>query len=203
MSQRRTSAEIEQTRTALAAAARRIVRRSGAKSLTMRALAREANCAVGLPYKVFANRDELILQLVVEELVRLSKEFDEWVSSAGRHTVGENLDRFASILLDADSPAVLGANDIDDAVISQRLRSAASASGMPATLDAAVAEYLRGEQLLGRVRTDVNPEAFGFLITGAVHNLVAAEEQYPRPSREKLRAYLQSCADALAPDAPQ
>ncbi|MFC7547759.1 TetR/AcrR family transcriptional regulator [Plantactinospora sp. GCM10030261] len=183
----------------LVTAAKRIVRRSGAKALTMRALATEAGCAIGLPYKVFMNRDELVLELVAEELVRLSREFRDWVSSAGRGTVGGNLDRFATILLDADSPAVLGVNDIDDVAISARLKRVTSESGLPRAFDAAIGEYLREEQRIGRVRADVDTEAFGFLITGAIHNLVAAGEQYPRPARRTLRSYLQACARTLAP----
>ena len=45
-------------RSDLVQVAQRIVARDGAAALTMRALAAEAGCAVGLPYKVFASRDE-------------------------------------------------------------------------------------------------------------------------------------------------
>ena len=49
---RRTPETTEALRTSLVAHALRLVEREGAPALTMRALAAEAGCAVGLPYKV-------------------------------------------------------------------------------------------------------------------------------------------------------
>ena len=62
-----------------------------------------------------------------------------------------------------------------------------------------MADYLAGEQKLGRVAADVDVKAFGFLITGAIHNLIEAGAAYPRPDRRRLRRYLSAVADQLAP----
>ena len=199
MTARRTSEEIREQRQALVSAAREVVRRDGAGALTMRAVAREANCAVGLPYKVFANREELVLDLVAEELGELAAALNGWVKTAGRHTVGGNLYRYARILLDGDVPALLHANDIDDQAFAERLREVMAASGLIESFDGAIAAYLAEEQRLGRIRADVDTATFGFLVTGAVHNLVTAGDLYPRPSARQLRAHLDACAAALAP----
>jgi AcrR family transcriptional regulator len=196
---RRTSEEKQGQRALLVSAAREVVRRDGATALTMRAVARQAGCALGLPYKVFANREELVLELVAEELGELTSSLNAWVRTAGRHTVGGNLYRYARILLDGDVPALLHANDIDDLAFAERLRDVTAASGLIDSFDTAMAVYLTEEQRLGRVREDVDASTFGFLITGAVHNLVTAGELYPRPSARQLRSHLDACAAVLAP----
>jgi AcrR family transcriptional regulator len=199
VTQRRTSQEIQTTRALLLAAAQQIVRRSGARALTMRAVAKEAGCAVGLPYKVFANREELVLELIMAELTEVSQALDGWIASAGKYTVGGNLDRFAGILLESETPALLHANEIDDQSLATRLRGITVESGIVRSFDEAIAQYLKEEQRLGRIRSDVATDAFGFLITGAIHNLVTAGEMYPRPARAALRRYLRSCAEAIGP----
>ena len=199
MTARRTSEEKQGQRELLVSAARRVVRRDGAGALTMRAVAREAGCALGLPYKVFANREELVLDLVAEELGELTSALNAWVRTAGRHSVGGNLYRYARILLDGDVPALLHANKIDDQAFAQRLRDVTAASGLIDSFDSAMAIYLSEEQKLGRIRGDVDTATFGFLVTGALHNLVTAGDLYPRPSARQLRAHLDACAAALAP----
>ena len=199
MTARRTSAEIQAQRRMLVDAAREVVRRDGAAGLTMRAVAREAKCALGLPYEVFANREELVLDLVAEELGELTASLNAWIRSAGRNTVGGNLYRYARILLDGDVPALVHANDIDDRAFTERLRDVTEESGLLDSFDRAIATYLAEEQRLGRIRADVDTATFGFLVTGAIHNLVSAGDLYPRPSARRLRAHLDACAAALAP----
>jgi hypothetical protein len=83
---------------------------------------------------------------------------------------------------------------MDDAVV-----ASAHGSGLVRSLDTAVADYLAAEQRLGRVAPDVDVAAFGFLITGAVHNLVEVGAAFPRPSRRRLRRYWSSVAATLSP----
>src|SRR5258705_12724760 len=101
---RRTAEQTGQLRAVLLGHAYRLVTREGAAALTMRALAAEAGCAVGLPYKVFASREDIIAELILAEFERLRAAFRDLVASAGTGTVGGNLARYARVLL--DSPAV-------------------------------------------------------------------------------------------------
>jgi AcrR family transcriptional regulator len=178
--------------------ARRLVERDGPAALTMRSLAAEAGCSVGLPYKVFVDRTELVGEVVGAEFVRLRLAFEEIVAMAGTRTVAANLARWAGQLL--GSPAVALAHDTahDD-----RLRSAidraAGDTGMVHALETTVAAYLEAEQREGRVDPTVDVRAFGFLIAGAIHNLVVSGEIYPRPSERQLRQILRSVAETLAP----
>jgi len=105
--------------------------------LTMRALAAEANCAVGLPYTVFPNREALVAELVAIELTRIRQQLDEWSAGAGTRTVGSNLDRYASLLLDADTPSLILAGSLGDSALDSAIEGSAHATGLARSFDAA------------------------------------------------------------------
>lgn len=65
------------------------------------------------------------------------------------------------------------------------------------SFDTAVASYLRAEQRLGRVREDVDVAAYGFMITGAIHNLLTVGAAHPRPSRSRLTRVLDGIASSI------
>jgi AcrR family transcriptional regulator len=195
---RRTVEGSRELRASLVAAAQRLVAREGAGALTMRGLAAEAGCAVGLPYKVFTSRDDLVVEVIVAELVRLRDEFEALVADAGQRTVGENLGRYARTLL--ASPAVGLARDIvHDDELTATIDERAGQIGIVAALETTVADYLAAEKRLGRIDPDVDAEAFGFVVAGAVHNLIVSGEAYPRPSQRRLEQMLAAVADRLAP----
>lgn len=193
---RRTAQATEDLRASLVELAQRIVARDGAAALTMRSLAAEAGCAVGLIYKVFANRHELVAELIYEEFVRLRDAFDELVADAGRRTVADNLGRYAELLL--SSPAVaLGHGDEHTQALSEAIDAKANQTGVVAALETTVARYLAAEQRLGRVDPDVDVTAFGFVIAGAVHNLLVSGDPYPKPGMRRLERMLGAVADRL------
>ena len=195
---RRTPEQTRSLRASLLEHARRLVAREGAAALTMRALAAEAGCAVGLPYKVFANRDELVAELVAAEYERLAAAFAELVAGSGTGTVAGNLMRYAELLL--DSPALALVAELQhDAGLLRTLDARAAESGLVPALVGTVVEYLAAEKRLGRVAADVDEDAFGFVIAGAIQNLLVSGEQYPRPERERLARMLAAVAARLAP----
>jgi hypothetical protein len=53
------------------------------------------------------------------------------------------------------------------------------------------------------VAADVDEGAFGFLLAGAVHNLVVSGPAYPRLSRRQLRQRLEAIVARLRPHAPR
>ncbi len=185
-------------RASLVEAALRVLDREGADGLTMRAVATEAGVALGLPYKVFANRNDLVGAVVAAEFRRLGAAFEAIVASAGTGTVGGNLGRWAEALL--GSPAAgLSHDHAGDAEVEAAVDAAAGESGLVAALDRTVVDYLAAEQRLGRVAPGVDVRAFGFLVAGAVHNLLVSGAAYPRPSGAELRRMLTAVAEALAP----
>jgi len=195
---RRSAKNTDELRAALIEHARRLVNRDGAAALTMRALAVEAGCAVGLPYKVFADRHEIVAAIVEPELQRLRAACEELVERAGTGTVGGNLTRFAATFL--DSPAVGLADELlADEAARRSLAAAAHNTGIgPADFPRVVGEYLAAEQAAGRVAPEVDTDAIGFLVAGAVHNLLAAGEAWPRPTRAELEHILTATAEAIA-----
>lgn len=165
----------------------------------MSRLASEAGCAVGLLYKVFVDREEIVIEVAASELGDLGSRMASWAAEAGSGSVSENLNRYASILLDSGTPALAHAESISGERLRARLAESAEASAFFESLDTAVADYLALEQQNGRVREDVDATAFGFAITGAIHNLVASGPAYPSPDREELSRYLGAIAAAIAP----
>jgi AcrR family transcriptional regulator len=197
---KRTAETTQELRAALLEHAQRLVSRNGASGLTMRALAAEAGVSLGLPYKIFADRREIVDEIVSAELRRFGAAAENFLARAGTHTVGDNLIWFASIVL--NSPAAPLAHELhaDD----QRLESATSVAERtrlsPTSFPAVLADYLTVEQRAGRVRDDIDCEAFGFLIAGALHNLLIAGPGWTHPERRQLERYLTATAHAIAKD---
>jgi AcrR family transcriptional regulator len=192
---RRSPESTEELRASLIDHALRLIEREGAEALTMRALAAEADCAVGLPYKVFADRRELVQAILRRELEELDGVITTLVSRAGRHSVGANLAWFADRFL-ASPAAPLVREEI--ATDGDTVGPHGSHLGMN-DLEVALGRYLATEQDAGRVRSDVDVEEIGALVAGAIHNLVVAGAAWPRPSGAQLRRRLDALAAALAP----
>lgn len=200
MAVRRTPEATAQLRGELIEHARGLVRRNGPRALTIRALAADYGCAVGMIYKVFADRDELITDLLTVELRELAERLERWSSDTGKESVGDHLDGFAAIMLDSPATALVHSEEPGVARLEQRLGAGEDETGFLRMLERAVPDYLEREQRLGRVRKDVDTSAVGFLVTGAVHNLVAAGAGYHRPTRPELRAHLTGLARLIGPN---
>lgn len=201
MSPRKRSEETtQQLRVHLLDHARRLVIRDGASALTMRALAAESGVSVGLPYKVFADRREIVAEIVHGEVATLRAASDDLLARTGSGTVGGNLMWFAKVVL--DSPAVPLAQELlADQALTESVTAAADRTGVgPSGLPHVFGSYLVAEQDAGRVAGDVDTDAFGFLIAGALHNLVIAGQAWPRPDRPHLERYLAAVATAIAAD---
>ncbi|HUP75597.1 MAG TPA: TetR/AcrR family transcriptional regulator [Acidimicrobiales bacterium] len=186
-------------RTSLVAHARRLIARGGASALTMRALAAEAGCAVGLPYKVFTDRHDLVAEICHEEFKRLADAGGELAARAGTSTVGANLVWFAEQLL--QSPAVTLAHEVlADQHLAKIVTNRVHDSGTgPGAFEAVFANYLAAEKQAGRVASDIDETAFGFLLAGAIHNLIMSGDAWPRPTRRQLKQWLDAIAAAVAP----
>jgi AcrR family transcriptional regulator len=196
----RDDASTEALRRSLVDHARTLVAREGPDALTMRALAAEAGCSLGLPYKVFSDRKAIVVAICEAELQRLAEAAVDLRSRVGTATVGENLTWFSSLLL--DSPAVGLVHEIlGDAPTPAMAREHLDGGGVGG-FEGAYDAYLVLEQAEGRVRADVDTRAFAFLLAGAAHNLVVAGAAWPRPDHDQLASWLEAVADAIAPPSP-
>jgi AcrR family transcriptional regulator len=165
----------------------------------MRALASEAGCATGLPYKVFIDRHELVVEVVHAEFDRLHTASEELLSRVRTATVASNLMWYSQIIL--DSPAVALAPEIaGDHALSKAVTAKVHVTGIgPGAFETAFASYLAAEQRGGRVAANVDTDSFGFLLAGAIHNLIMSGEAWPRPTRRQLQQRLAGVAAAIAP----
>jgi AcrR family transcriptional regulator len=121
----------------------------------MLALAGEAGCAVGLPYKIFTDRREIVVAIVHAELSRLRIACDELVARAGTETVGRNLMWFAETFL--DSPAVALAQELfaDEALV-RSVNAGAHDSGISlAAFPSVPSRYLAAEKQARRIAQNV------------------------------------------------
>jgi AcrR family transcriptional regulator len=164
----------------------------------MRSLAAEAGCATGLPYKVFADRHEIVLEIVHGELVRLNAAEEDLARRAGRGQVGANLAWFADEVL--GSPAVAFVHEVsgDDGLSKQFTHRVHGTGVGPNVIERVFASYLAAEQQAGRIDPSIETDVFAFLLGGAVHNLIVSGETYPRPTKRQLQQHLTSVANALA-----
>ncbi|GAA3377708.1 hypothetical protein GCM10020367_54440 [Streptomyces sannanensis] len=187
-----------QLRSSLIEHARRLIARDGAAALTMRALATEAGYSVGLPYKIFTDRREIVAAIVHIEVEKLRATCDELVERAGTATVAGNLMWFAEAFL--DSPAVALTEELlSDKALRQSVTATAHDAGMsPGALPVVLSRYLAAEKQADRVAPHIDEHAFGFLIAGALHNLLVAGEAWPRPARPELEQILTATAAAIA-----
>jgi AcrR family transcriptional regulator len=178
--------------------ARTIVRRDGAAALTMRALAAEVGVSLGLPYKVFADRREIVTEIVRGEINTMRTATEELVTSAGRGMVGDNLMCFAEVIL--RSPAAPLARELhsDDQLLGSVTGAADEAGVGPTGLVNVLGRYLAAEQQAGRVAGHVDTDAIAFLLAGALHNLLIAGPAWPRPNQRKLKQNLRGIAAAIA-----
>ena len=62
-------------------------------------------------------------------------------------------------------------------------------------------DFLTARQREGDVRGDVDVEAFGFLLTAAMHHVMVAEEPFPAPDRSTLARYVAAVAAQLTDQA--
>jgi AcrR family transcriptional regulator len=190
MAPRRSAETTEELRASLIDHARRLVARDGPAKLTMRALAAEAGCALGLPYKAFADRQDLMVELVHASFGDLRATGDELQRRVGRETVAGNLTWFAEWLL--DSPGVaLAQHVMSDETLAHSVVAHFRATGEgPTQLESMLSDYLAAEQQAGRVSPEVDTDAFGFVLAGAIHHLVVMGHGYPRPSKRTLAEIL-------------
>src|SRR5215471_12479133 len=129
-------------RASLVEHARDLVAREGPDRLTMRALADEAGCALGLPYKVFADRQELVLELVRASFGDLHAKGEELIRRVGHGTVAGNIAWFAEWLL--DSPGVaLAQHVMQSPALGEAVVADFHATGHgPSLLEGVVSDYL-------------------------------------------------------------
>lgn len=190
----RPAADIVALRENLLDHARNVVAREGVGGLTMRALATEAGTAVGLSYKAFDSRDELLAELARRAIAELTTELDEWAATPGG-SLDQRLREFAEIVMMSDAPSIVaqlpGGTGADGP-----LRDAFD-RGDAREWDRMLADFLAERRLTGEVAPEIDTEAYAFLIAGALHHFIASGPAWRRPDPTVVERHLSAVAAHL------
>jgi AcrR family transcriptional regulator len=171
------------TRERILAAAREVMLGKGLVRATTKEIARAAGLSEGTLYNHFANKEELFLCTLNElpsGFVSLMRGLHERV---GTETVPAVLSQVAASALEFYAEAIpMGASYFADPELLARHRELLQQRGAgPQRANDAVAAYLRGEQRLGRVRDDADPEAVAYMLLGALYQYVYWRQFLGRP----------------------
>ncbi|WP_036555496.1 TetR/AcrR family transcriptional regulator [Nocardioides insulae] len=183
--------DTEALRGSLLEHARAVIARDGVDGLTMRSLAGQAGTAVGMSYKAFASRDELLRELTRSSLHELAAQIEEWAARPGG-ALADRLMEFADLQSASDAPALV-AHLGHDSRGGQILQKAVD-DGATRSWATVMTEFLRAGQQRGTVRGDVDVEAFGFFITAALHYVLVTDRPFLAPDRTTLEQYVTGIA---------
>ncbi|MGC4748654.1 TetR/AcrR family transcriptional regulator [Micromonospora sp. DT201] len=161
----------------LIASAERLIAQRGAGRLTVRDIAREAGVADGVLYNHFADKEELLAYALQARVQSAERAAGGPPGQAGSRTVEANLRAYLTWAL-AFHAAVLPAfaGLLHQPVVLQRLAGLPQGDG---PVRAAVVDYLRAEQRLGRVAAHARVDAVAALIVGVCHDLVLRHLLHP------------------------
>lgn len=192
---------IPEVRQHLFAAAERVLVRDGPAKLSGRAVTGEAGVATGLLYAHFADFDEFLVGYAVDRAFQLSATAAALPRLAGS---GDPVDNLCDALL-AAPPATLRTLTrlyVLRPGLTARVHAVlgAGTAGL-AAVEHAAADYLAGEQRLGRLAAEADPEALALAVVGVLHHLVLAadDEADLRPRIERaVSELLRGCGTASA-----
>jgi AcrR family transcriptional regulator len=161
------------TRERLIDATERIIRSGGIMAVTTKDIAQEAGFAEGTLYRHFPDKAALLLAVFRE---RLEGDYVSLIIAlpqrAGEASVAANLEQLAVAAVQfftqtAPLSAAIAANPDLAARHNAELREHGVGPEVSAN---ALAEYIRAEQRLGRVRADANPAAVATILLGVCYN---------------------------------
>jgi len=195
----------ENLREHLISTAARLIDQRGSAGLAVRDIAREAQVADGALYNYFEDKEDLLAQALLAHVGRVMNQAPRLIAEPGTGTVAENLaefvDRglavlvrvvpaFAGLLAQpkvlsrfhdmVGGGAAFGTPGADDEPAERSAEPRPDEPGQ-AGLPDLLTQYLRGEQRLGRIDTDVDVEAVSTLIVGAIHGQVLPRVVFATP----------------------
>ncbi|GAB2994492.1 TetR/AcrR family transcriptional regulator [Amycolatopsis acidiphila] len=188
------------TRDEILAAASRIMREQGYARATTKEIARAAGYSEATLYKHFADKTEIFLGVLSEQLPALGALLTELAEDAGKGTVRANLVKVARAALDfyvASFP--ISASLFSTSDLRTKHRDAVRERGVgPRNPQRMLSRYLRAEQRLGRLPRATDVDAMAALLLGACFQqafLISFEGEPPAP--DELDALAKSLVKPL------
>lgn len=152
----------------IVAAAQQVIRERGVAHCTTREIAQVAGCSEGSIYNHFASKEELISRAVGDRLCGFPAHVRHLPEQAGTADVAANLVELArsAIVFFHHLAPLLGAMVADPDRRRAHMREVDERGQGPRWALRAVADYLRREQELGRVRADAAVDGAAQLLLG-------------------------------------
>ena len=194
------------TRDRLLAATRDVVRDVGYSRATTRAIARAADVTEGTIYRHFPDKTTMFFAAALGPHNEMLTQFADLPDLAGTNTLAENLTtaliRLAQLREDILplELAILTDPELATGRTAARLDAVSLATGGPPER---LAEYLRSEQRLGRLRADADPQLVARTLLGLLFALSlepsAADGDGGRPDPALIGSAVDLVVRGLAP----
>lgn len=157
------------TRERIVEAARNVIHDKGLTRATTKEIAQAAGVSEGSLYNHFKNKSELFLHVIGELPANFIGLVEGLAEHAGQGTMRGNLREVATAALTFYRESIpMGASFFAEPELLELHRKALKDQDAgPHKPNLAVADYLRAEQVLGRVQANVDPEATAYLLLGA------------------------------------
>lgn len=157
------------TRQDILEAAGRVAQKQGLWSMTTRQIAEEARCSEGSLYNHFQSKDELLRCLLEEFGGRFLLTARTLPDRVGENMVRDNLIEFArdAVVFFRERAPMLAAALGNPSSYHQAARRLHKQGHGPGRVADHVVAYLRGEQEIGRLRSDVDVRGIAQALTGA------------------------------------
>ena len=186
-------------------AADALIREHGLSGATTREIARAAGCAEGSIYVHFEDKIDLVIAVLVEREPTFAQLL-ELPDKAGQATVEVNLVPWVDELLRLmrENQPIFYALLSDRAVFKRFKERLYERETGPVAVYRAAESYVRAEQELGRVDSDVEPGIVAAILVGAVRDQVVAHAlatTQSTPSDVFARALVRTLIFGLAPAA--
>jgi AcrR family transcriptional regulator len=181
-----TGVPMPDVRDQLFVAARRVLLRDGADTLTSRAVTTEAGVAKGILHRHFPDFDTFLASLVLTRLELLDARSADLRASAGTGVLADNLAVALTAALDPDTLAIISLV-ISRRELLVRLRLT-TPTGIPLLAETTkmIAAYLTAERGLGRIAIGTDVDRLALILVGATH-LLCANHGHTPPETNKVR----------------
>jgi AcrR family transcriptional regulator len=173
-------------------------------AITTRDIARAAGVSDGVLYNYFADKNELLVAAMVRRYAVLVSRFDHDLPEPGTATVEENLAVFGLAALDVVAQTLPTAAGLlsEPALLHRFIDEIHRQPFGPQRMRQPIADYLAGEQRLGRLAPDVDTEAVIALIMGPAFMLGLGEHIAGAPrefTSARIPAIIRTLVRGLGP----
>ena len=180
----------------LVSATKKLIETKGLSAVSTRVVAREAGCAEGTLYNYFKNISDLLLAVFLESLPSFSESLTGLAFRVGEGQVREIL---AEVFVKAlafyrQTAPLMGALFSDPNLLSNYQQALLKSKRGPHLPQNHLMAYLKAEQRLGRVRSDLDLALFAELFLGSA---------FQRAFREKFAGTVQNTSVSTASEDEQ